>query len=85
MLVHPVSAGRAETMHDLLTCTYGYAATMRRTQGASLDCVCLYVDAYMLIPSSHPTGAMAMWELVGVGMRRAFIILRSPAAPLGYL
>jgi hypothetical protein len=45
ILVHPVSAGRAETMHEFLPCTYGYATTIRRAQGASLDYVCLYFDA----------------------------------------
>ena len=45
VLVHPVSAGRAETMHEYLPCTYGYATTMRRAQGASHDYVCLYFDA----------------------------------------
>jgi hypothetical protein len=45
ILVHPVSAGRAETMHEFLPCTYGYATTIRKAQGASLDYVCLYFDA----------------------------------------
>ena len=31
-------------MHELLPCTYGYATTIRRAQGASLDYVCLYSD-----------------------------------------
>ena len=44
ILVHPVSAGRAETMHEFLPCTYGYATTIRRAQGASLHYVCLYFD-----------------------------------------
>ena len=45
ILVHPVSAGRAEDMHEFLPCTYGYATTIRRAQGASLDYVCLKFDA----------------------------------------
>ena len=45
ILVHLVSAGRGESMHELLPCTYGYATTIRRAQGASLDYVCRYVDA----------------------------------------
>ena len=40
----------------------------------------LYFDALW-----HPIGAMAMWVLVGVGLRRASIILRGSAAPIGYL
>ena len=32
-------------MHEFLPCTYGYATTIRRAQGASLDYVCLYFDA----------------------------------------
>ena len=32
-------------MHEYLPCTYGYATTIRRAQGASLDYVCLYFDA----------------------------------------
>ena len=45
ILVYPVSAGRADTMHEYLPCAYGYATTIRRAQGASLDYVCLYFDA----------------------------------------
>ena len=45
ILVHPVSKGRADSMHEFLPCTYGYATTIRRAQGASLDYVCLYFDA----------------------------------------
>ena len=45
ILVHPVSAGRADTMHEFLPCSYGYATTIRKAQGASLDYVCLYFDA----------------------------------------
>ena len=45
ILVHPVSKGRADNMHEFLPCTYGYATTIRRAQGASLDYVCLYFDA----------------------------------------
>ena len=45
ILVHPVSAGKADAMHEFLPCTYGYATTIRRAQGASLDYVCLYFDA----------------------------------------
>ena len=45
ILVHPVSAGRGDTLHTFLPCTYGYATTIRRAQGASLDYVCLYADA----------------------------------------
>ena len=45
ILVHPVSAGRADTMHEYLPCTYGYATTIRKAQGVSLDYVCLYFDA----------------------------------------
>ena len=45
ILVHPVSAGRADAMHDFLPCTYGYATTIRRAQGAALDDVWLYFDA----------------------------------------
>ena len=45
ILVHPVSVGRADTMHEFLPCAYGYATTIRRAQGASLDYVCLYFDA----------------------------------------
>ena len=37
ILVHPVSAGRADAMHEFLPCTYVYAITVRRAQGASLD------------------------------------------------
>ena len=37
--------GRADAIHELLPCTYGYATTVRRAQGASLDYVCLYFDA----------------------------------------
>ena len=33
-------------MHEFLPCTYGYATTIRRAQGASLDYVCLYFDHY---------------------------------------
>ena len=44
ILVHPVSAGRGGTLHEFLPCTYGYATTIRRAQGASLDYVCLYFD-----------------------------------------
>ena len=32
-------------MHEFLPCTYGYATTIRRAQGASLDYVCLNFDA----------------------------------------
>ena len=32
-------------MHEFLPCTYGYATTIRRAQGASLHHVCLYFDA----------------------------------------
>ena len=32
-------------MHEFLPCTYGYATTIRKAQGASLDYVCLYFDA----------------------------------------
>ena len=32
-------------MHEFLPCAYGYATTIRRAQGASLDYVCLYFDA----------------------------------------
>jgi len=45
ILVHPVSAGRADAMHEFLPCTYGYATTIRKAQGATLDYVCLYFDA----------------------------------------
>ena len=45
ILVHPVSAGRADAMHECLHCAYGYATIIRRAQGASLDYVCLYFDA----------------------------------------
>ena len=48
ILVHPVSTGRAETMHEFLPCAYGYATTMRRAQGASLDYVCLYFDLSLI-------------------------------------
>ena len=37
--------GRADAMHEFLPCTYGYATTIRRAQGASLDYVCLFFDA----------------------------------------
>ena len=32
-------------MREFLPCTYGYATTIRKAQGASLDYVCLYFDA----------------------------------------
>ena len=41
ILVHPVSVGKADTMHGFLPCTYGYAIIVRRAQGASVDFVCL--------------------------------------------
>jgi len=44
ILVHPISAGRADTMHEYLPCTHGYATTIRRARGASLDYVCLYFE-----------------------------------------
>ena len=44
VLVYPVSARRAEDIYHLLPCTYGYATTIRRAQGASLDYVCLWFD-----------------------------------------
>ena len=34
-------------MHSLLPCTYGYATTIRKAQGATLDFLCLYFDAAM--------------------------------------
>ena len=40
ILVHPVSDGRGH----FLPCVYGYATTIRRAQGASLDMGCLYFD-----------------------------------------
>ena len=36
ILVFPVFAGRAESMHSFLPCTYGYATTIRKAQGLSL-------------------------------------------------
>ena len=55
ILAHPVSKGRAETMHEFLPCTYGYATTIRRAQmHRSTMCACA------LMPSSHPTGVMVM-------------------------
>ena len=39
ILVHPVSAGKVDTMHEFLPCAYGYATIVRRAQGASLDFV----------------------------------------------
>ena len=47
ILVFPVFAGRAESMHSFLPCTYGYATTIRKAQGATLDFLCLYFDAAM--------------------------------------
>ena len=44
--MHPASAGKADTMHECLPCADGYATTVRRAQGASLDYVCLYFDHY---------------------------------------
>ena len=44
ILVFPVFAGRAESMHSFLPCTYGYATTIRKAQGATLDFLCLYFD-----------------------------------------
>ena len=44
VLVYLVSGGRAEEIYHFLPCTYGYATTIRRAQGASLDYVCLWFD-----------------------------------------
>ena len=63
-------------MHEFLPCAYGYATTIRRAQGASLDYVCLYSNA------DFPPDR---WALVGAGMRRAFNIIIGPAALTGYL
>ena len=41
VLVHPVSNG---TNQPFPPCTYGYAFTIRRAQGASLKMGCLYFD-----------------------------------------
>ena len=41
--------------------------------------------ASILMPLFHPIGDMAMWVPVGVGVRRATIIFRGSAAPIGYL
>ena len=40
VLVHPIAVDDAQ----FLPCTYGYATTIRRAQGASLDAGCLYFD-----------------------------------------
>jgi hypothetical protein len=40
LLVHPISDGGVQ----FLPCTYGYATTIRRAQGSSLDMGCLYFD-----------------------------------------
>ena len=40
VLVHPITEGDS----TFLPCAYGYATTIRRAQGASLDAGCLYFD-----------------------------------------
>ena len=40
VLVHPISSGDGH----FLPCAYGYATTIRRAQGSSLDMGCLYFD-----------------------------------------
>ena len=40
VLVHPIE----ENGQRFMPLTYGYATTVRRAQGASLDCGCIYFD-----------------------------------------
>ena len=55
--------------HEFLPCAYGYATTIRRAQGASLDYVCLYFDA-----DFPPDRGYGYVGLVGASMPRTFII-----------
>ena len=82
ILVHPVSAGRAETMHELLPCAYGYAATIRRAQRASLDYVCLYFDA--AFPPDRGYGYVGASRCRNAAFFLFFCLIGS-AALIGYL
>ena len=66
VLVHPITVGD----RTFLPCTYGYATTIRRAQGASLDAGCLYFDhcyppdrGYAYVGASRFRTKVVLWRI----------------------